>query len=566
MQQITDNIIEQVKQRADIVEVVGKHAKLKRAGINLITNCLFHAEKSASLTISPQKNMYHCFGCSASGDSITFIMEHLNLDFIEAIKHLAGEYGITIPEVENSKYTPAQVAQIKEQKLSMKDTLNKCTKFYQQELQKNAQVMAYLKNKRGINDDMIELFKIGYAPDGYNVLATIFKDYVANVALKDSGMVSTNDSGKTYDRFRNRLLLPMLDASYGSTIGYNGRALNDGDNPKYLHSPASALFDKTTFLYGLHQSKRTIRDTNRVIVVEGNMDVVSMHQHGFTNTVAIQGSALTVEQVQILFKLADNITVMMDSDDAGIKATWRSLEVGLPYITDTKSMSFVFLPSNNGKCDPDSYLQENGAALLSQYVANKALPLSKVLLNGVKQHCDITNSEGKAKFLVDIKGYLDKFSAPILYVMLKQSIAELLNMEASAIEAVLNGNIKYAFAQGKVNSKQKRIARKVKKVPSIYVKPSALLHRMLIAKPILARAYKFKDDFSWDSIQAQDVTTYQLVDYLALNCDSIEDVDVMELHEGSIEDYHVAQYGGVVGLGFNDCEINILANTILASH
>ena len=312
MQQITDDIIEQVKQRADIVDVVSKYAKLKKAGVNYVTNCVFHSEQSASLTISPQKNMYHCFGCSASGDSIAFIMEHLNLDFIEAIKHLAGEYGITIPEVENSKYTPAQVAQIKEQKLSMKDTLNKCTKFYQQELQKNAQVMAYLKNKRGINDDMIELFKIGYAPDGYNVLATVFKDYAANVALKDSGMVTTNEGGKTYDRFRNRLLLPMLDASYGSTIGYNGRALNDGDNPKYLHSPASALFDKTTFLYGLHQSKRTIRETNKVIVVEGNMDVISMHQHGFTNTVAIQGSALTVEQVQILFKLADNITIMMD--------------------------------------------------------------------------------------------------------------------------------------------------------------------------------------------------------------------------------------------------------------
>jgi len=521
---IPDNVVYEVKERVDILETVRQYVPLKKSGASYIGKCCFHNDSHPSLVVSTQKQIVSCFVCNVSYDAIGFVQAHLQQSFPEAITTLAGQLGIHIPEEENPKYTPQEIAQQKQERLSLKETLNRATKIYQKCLQESPSAVQYLK-ERGFNEETIEAFKIGFAPNG-NHLSTHFRDYPTNPQLIESGLVVIKEDGfQRYDRFRNRIVFPLLDA-HGGTIAYSCRALSVDTMPKYLNSPEYSLFHKGNELYGLYNAKKSIRELNQAILVEGNADVLAMHQYGFTNTVACMGTAITVQHISMLFKLCDTIVVMLDGDRAGIVASWKTLELALPLITDQKSLKFVFL-SRDGtdKVDPDGYLAEHGKEAL-QLRINKAMPMSRFLLGRLQKENPTEDAEGKAKFLQVVRTYLDRINAPFLYALIKSDISEVLKMDAAVVEAILNGNSKYAH-QRKSRGGTKKPTHKVteKKVPSIYIRPKELLIKMLLANPKISREWSFSEEGTYECESQEVATLLGVMEYLSNECDVAADID-----------------------------------------
>src|SRR5690348_18367203 len=322
---IPQEFIQSLLGRVDIVDVVDRYVKLKKAGANFQALCPFHNEKSPSFTVSPSKQFYHCFGCGAHGNAIGFLMEYSGLAYPEAIRALAETAGMPVPETRARRDKPG-ASEAPGLAARMMDALS----YYRAELKKSKAAIDYLKG-RGLTGEIAARYGLGYAPDGWQNLAAVFTDY-ATAELRDTGLVidseadeSQGKKSRRYDRFRHRVMFPILDAR-GNVIGFGGRVIGAGE-PKYLNSPETPLFEKGRELYGLFQARRAIRDANRVIVVEGYMDVVALAQMGVENAVATLGTATTPVHVGKLLKLADNVVFCFDGDAAGRKAAWRALEV-----------------------------------------------------------------------------------------------------------------------------------------------------------------------------------------------------------------------------------------------
>jgi DNA primase len=451
--QIDQNIIDEVTSRANLVDVIGKHLKLKRSGTNFFACCPFHKEKSPSFSINTVKQYFHCFGCDESGDAITFTMKYHGLDFIDAVKSLAAEYNIHIPE-SNTKLTKKQIQEQKQHKLTLAETISKTVKYYQQNLPNNQIAFNYLV-KRGISSTMVNKFALGFAPNStYNnhnssnislsnmPLAQIFPDYTHNQFLIDAGLVIKTEQNKFYDRFRDRIMFPIKNVR-GEVIGFGGRIIQTGE-PKYLNSPETILFNKSQELYGLFEAQKSIRTANSVIIVEGYMDVIALSQFEVNNVVATMGTAATDEHIKKLFRLCDKIYYCFDGDDAGRKAAWRALTRSIPLITDSKHAYFTFLPSSH---DPDSFIREYGKEGFTNYTADEAttLPLSKFLLEQLKLEVNITTNEGKAKLISLAKPFIEQITATASQVMLKLDLANTVNLTPQVLESILNNRSKYAF-------------------------------------------------------------------------------------------------------------------------
>lgn len=574
---ITEEIITQVRSKADILEVVQSriNSKLKRSGSNYTCCCPFHAESTPSFVISTNKNVATCFGaCATTYDAIGFVQEFAGTDFIGAVTTLAQEMGLPLEE-RKQHYTAEQFIhqqEVRQHKLDLQGTMEAATVYYQKQLSQNSIASAYVQS-RGISPEIAAQFKLGFAPNSYSNLGAVFEQYSNNELLKSCGLTKQSEHGKTYDAMRNRIVLPLLDSA-GKTIAYSSRLIANLDNaPKYLNSPEHELFKKGEQLYGMYQAKQHIRTANCAILVEGNMDVLMMHQYGFTNTVASQGTAVTEQQLLMLFKICDKIIIMFDSDDAGIKASLKVIDTALPLLTDIKQIGFVFLPTSDGKCDPDSYLQSYGAAKMRSYIAEKEMALSKVLVGKIKKECGgmLDDAESKTKFLVKMQPYIAQLNAPITSVMMRQMLAEYLALDAAVIEAVLSGNTKQVFAKGGklygasryTRSRAKAVAGK--KVPSIYVRPLVIVQRMLLSNPKLATLYKFNDDVN----STQPDSTLSLVDYLANNCDVKEDIDTTQVQQLLDSDVHdavgAAFAGGVVDVLLNSCEVTNMINAVCSA-
>ncbi|MGH8622058.1 MAG: DNA primase, partial [Burkholderiales bacterium] len=322
---IPQSFIQDLLGRVDIVEVVDRHVKLKRAGANYVACCPFHSEKTPSFTVSPTKQFYHCFGCGAHGTAVGFLMEHGGMGFVEAVKDLAQSVGMTVPEVRSeSERRRAEVGE------SLHEVLLRAAHHYRAQLKEAAHAIDYLK-KRGLSGEIAKRFGIGYAPDEWQGLAAAFTDYEGK-ALAEAGLVKANDDGRRYDVFRNRIVFPIVDGR-GNVIGFGGRIVGEGE-PKYLNSPETPVFEKGRELYGLYQARRAIRDAGRVLVVEGYMDVVALAQSGIEFAVATLGTATTPLHVQRLLRQTDEIVFCFDGDEAGRRAAWRALEVSLPQLVD----------------------------------------------------------------------------------------------------------------------------------------------------------------------------------------------------------------------------------------
>jgi DNA primase len=400
--------------RVDIVDVIESYLPLKRAGTNLVACCPFHSEKTPSFTVSPTKQFYHCFGCGAHGSAIGFLMEYSGMGYVEAVKELAGRTGMKVPEFTPSLEQVAKVVQSEE----LTELLHRAAQFYKSELKRSERAIAYLKS-RGLTGEIAGRFQLGFAPVGWQNLAAAFQDYQAR-ALVDCGLVIQGDEGKRYDRFRERIMFPIVSVR-GQVIGFGGRVL-DSSEPKYLNSPETPLFEKGRELYGLFQARPAIRDAGRVVVVEGYMDVVALAQHGIGYAVATLGTATTPWHLQKLLRQADEVVFCFDGDSAGRRAAWRALENSLAQLQDGKQVKFLLLPEHD---DPDSFVRREGRATFERRLAEAAMPLSTFALKELTERADMSCAEGRTKFLQDAKPLVKQISAPILGLMLRKRIAEL---------------------------------------------------------------------------------------------------------------------------------------------
>ncbi len=393
---IPSSFIQELLARADIVDIVGRHVQLKKGGANFMGLCPFHGEKSPSFSVSPSKQFYHCFGCGVSGDAIKFMTEYGGMTFIEAVKDLAQQYGLQVPEDDVSPQDRARAAQVREQQATLTSVLEKAGLAYIKHLRNAPRAIDYLKG-RGLSGEIAKTFGLGYAPEGWRALASVFPDY-NDPLLVESGLVITGEPGeenaqgeaKRYDRFRDRIMFPIRNVK-GECIGFGGRVLGD-EKPKYLNSPETPVFSKGRELYGLFEARPALREHGYALVTEGYMDVVALAQLGFANAVATLGTACTSDHVQKLFRFTESVVFSFDGDNAGRRAARKALDAALPFATDVRTVKFLFLPQEH---DPDSFIREHGTEGFAAAVA-KAVPLSKFMLEAAGEGCELDTAEGRA--------------------------------------------------------------------------------------------------------------------------------------------------------------------------
>ncbi len=421
---IPQAFLQDLLNRLDIVDVVESYVPLKRAGSNLVACCPFHGEKTPSFTVSPSKQFYHCFGCGAHGTAIGFVMEYAGLGFVEAVRELATKAGMAVPEA------PSEArAQSPEATLAITDALHRAARFYKGELKRSEAAINYLKG-RGLSGEVAARFGLGVAPPGWQSLAAVFPDYRAQV-LVQAGLVIEGEDDKRYDRFRDRVMFPIVSAR-GEIIGFGGRVFGAGE-PKYLNSPETPVFEKGRELYGLYQARTAIRASKRAVVVEGYMDVLALAQHGIDDAVATLGTATTPFHVQKLLKQVDRIVFCFDGDDAGRKAAWRALENCLGQISDGKEVAFLFLPDGE---DPDTYVRRAGREGFERS-AKEAVPLSALLLRELTRQGDLGTEEGRARMLQSAKPLFKQIAAPALNLLLRKRLAELAGLRQDEVDLLL---------------------------------------------------------------------------------------------------------------------------------
>lgn len=518
--QIPQNVIDEVVERSDIVEVIGRHLKLKKAGQNYFACCPFHNEKSASFSVSPVKQIFHCFGCGESGNAIGFLMKYSGLDFVSAVKSLAEQYGVTIPEDESlPKISKEEQQARKKRQLNLQETINQVLNYYRRQLSSSNIAQHYLQ-QRGLSIQVINQFELGFAPAGFQNLAGEFSDYPTNKFLLDCGVVINNDNNKRYDRFRERVIFPIRNLK-GDLIGFGGRIIAKGE-PKYLNSPETELFNKSQELYGLFQAKKSIRELNQVIVVEGYMDVIALNQYGISNVVATMGTAVTEEHIKTLFRLCDNICYSFDGDNAGRKAAWRALERSMALVTDIKAVNFLFLPVEH---DPDSFIREHGVEQFRQRVSSLALGLVTFLLNQLTAEVQINSDEGKARLISLVKPYLEQIKAIALQVILKKQLAAIVDLDPSVVESILNNRSRFAFYNRKIKQISGAYRDNVKRTP-LLINQIANVIKSLFFNPKLAREFPVPEYEKLQLLDGELQELFNLISYLELNCDEFADIDI----------------------------------------
>ncbi len=469
---IPQTFIQDLLNRVDIVDVVGKYVQLKKGGANFMGLCPFHNEKSPSFTVSPTKQFYHCFGCGAHGTAIGFLIEYSGLGFVEAVKELAQNVGMAVPE-NDDKMPPAQRAESRAKSMALSEAMTRANDFYRQQLRGAQQAIAYLK-KRGLTGEIAARFGIGYAPSGWDNLRSVFSDYESDGALVEAGLVierGEEEVGrKRYDRFRDRIMFPIRNTK-GQVIGFGGRVM-DGGEPKYLNSPETPLFQKGSELYGLFEARQAIRDAGYVLVTEGYMDVVALAQMGFAQAVATLGTACTATHVQKLMRQTDEIVFSFDGDAAGRRAARRALEACLPYVADNKTIKFLFLPKEH---DPDSYIREFGTQAFERQIQD-AMPLSQFLLNEASADLDLNTAEGRAKAQFAAKPLLQAMPPSGLRLQIVRNLAQLTQSAPVEIEAL--------FELKKPLTRAQRAPARVNRTPPVELERQIM--RLLMAHPALA--------------------------------------------------------------------------------
>lgn len=502
---IPKSFIQDLLNRLDIVDVIERYVPLKKAGANYVACCPFHNEKSPSFTVSQAKQFYHCFGCGAHGTAIGFVMEHGGLGFVDAVEELAGSIGVTVPQ---EAAAPGQV----QHKVApdLYELMQSATRYYRDQLKQSPRAIEYLK-RRGLSGEIAARFGIGYAPEGWQNLASIVPDY-QDASLLETGLVIVNDEGKRYDRFRDRIMFPIINTR-GQVIGFGGRILDKGE-PKYLNSPETTLFEKGHELYGLFQAQKAIRASHTVLVVEGYMDVVALAQHGVEYAVATLGTATTPYHVQKLLRLTDQVVFCFDGDAAGRKAAWRALENALPQLVDGKRIGFLFLPPEH---DPDSYVREHGKDAFEQLL-HDSLPLSGYLLRELSAQVDLRTQEGRSALLQRAKPLLTAITAPTTALLLRKEIAALAGITQAELEAL--------YAIKPVGAPPRRAPQKASRSA-----PSSLrmLLRCLLFQPALAHELPPE----WQEEGAEAAAISALAEWLRANEGEVSTAAIIQNFQGT---------------------------------
>ena len=424
---IDRDFINDLPNRVDIVGLINKRVALKKAGKDYKACCPFHEEKTPSFTVVPTKQIYHCFGCGESGGIIDFIMKYDHLSFVEAIETVAGESGISVVYDQTAKPVDKRFKRYNQIMEELND-------FYQSQLKSSSEknkVVSYAK-KRGISGSIAKRFELGFAPPGWT---NLFDQYSMNEEsvqdLLSMGMIVPKKDKKDdyYDRFRNRLMFPIHNAK-GSVIGFGGRVLSSQDNPKYLNSPETPLFSKSKELYGLYHCRKYSRKIDSILVVEGYMDVIALHQHGITNVVATLGTATTPAHLQVLSRSAETIVFCFDGDKAGRDAAWKALKTSLPSITSGLVIKFLILPQGE---DPDTLINKESAKAFNSRIEG-AQTLSSFLIEHIKSKVPFDTIEGKTLFLEKSASLINLVNYSIYRQQLIEGIAHAIGQNIIQVE------------------------------------------------------------------------------------------------------------------------------------
>jgi DNA primase len=450
---IPQHFIDDLIARVDIVEVMGNRIQLKKAGKEFKSVCPFHDDSNPSLTISPVKGFYHCFSCGAHGTAVGFLMNYEHLSFVEAIESLASNLGIEIPYEKNQQ-------PIKKNN-NLFDLLERIQAHYQLELKNDEPAIEYLKN-RGITGKIAKRFNVGYAPSGWrNIMDSFGKSSTEIEKLTTLGLVIPKDNNNHYDRFRERIMFPIRD-NRGRFIGFGGRILNQ-DQPKYLNSPETPLFHKGRELYGLYECQQALRKIERLVVVEGYMDVISLAQHGIDYAVASMGTATTDDHFNRLFRLTDYIYFCFDGDQAGLDAAWRALNNALKHIREGRQIKFVFLPEND---DPDTFIKKNSAAIFEKELDN-GKDLSDFLIDKLTKDIDIKSIDGRARLAEQAKPLISVIPEGIFKELIIDKLSQSVGLSSKKLTSLItehkNKSLKIAVEQKQRIFNQKIIKNKKEK-------------------------------------------------------------------------------------------------------
>ena len=418
MARIPDAFIDDLLARTDIVELVGSRVPLKRQGKEYASRCPFHDERSASFTVSPTKQFYHCFGCGAHGTAISFLMNYDRLEFLDAVDELAKRVGMEVPrDTQQRNAAPDSVDQYA--------TLEAASKFFQKQLTTSDKARGYF-DRRGVDDAIRTQFGLGYAADGFSALRDALGTDPRRMALLERvGLFSKNDKGHVYDKFRDRVMFPIHDRR-GRTIAFGGRVLDPEDAPKYLNSPETPLFHKGRELYGLWQVRQANQKIERLIVVEGYMDVIALFQHGITQAVATLGTATTPDHAELLFRNAPDVYFCFDGDRAGRGAAGKAMESVLPRMKDGRQAFFLFLPDGE---DPDTLVRSEGQAGFDVRLRD-ATPLSQFFFDELAKDVNLGTLDGKARLAERAKPLLAQIPDGAFGDLMRQRLTELTGVGA----------------------------------------------------------------------------------------------------------------------------------------
>jgi len=410
-QNIPKDFIDNLLERANIVDIIGNYIKLEKKGNDYWARCPFHSEKTSSFSVSENKQFFHCFGCSAHGNSIGFVMDHANKTYPEAIESIANTIGLDIPRDKEASKKYAE-------RKNIQDLLYETKKTYSAQLKNSPVAISYLK-ERNISGETAKIFGLGYAENNFQMLINKFSSTYSEIDLVNAGLIVKKDSN-TYDKFRDRIMFPIHDAS-GNTIAFGGRILKDDtDKPqaKYMNSPETILFSKKKVLYNLHLARKEKKTNNCLQIVEGYMDVIALHQAGIKNVVATLGTAVTQENLTQCFKYTNEIICCFDGDKAGEKAAWQGVENIVPVIKDGDVISFVFLPQDQ---DPDDIIKQGGAQLWNNNISKK-ISIEEFIFIKFSKEFNLDTATGKTQYLKKIEELLKNMNAEILKTMLMDSL------------------------------------------------------------------------------------------------------------------------------------------------
>ncbi|MBC7007966.1 DNA primase [Pseudoalteromonas sp. BZK2] len=523
---IPRQFIDDLLARTDIVELIDSRVGLKKAGKDYQACCPFHNEKSPSFTVSQDKQFYHCFGCGANGNAISFVMEYDKLEFVDAIEELASMLNLDVPREQGTSSGPQRTA---EQKRSDYDLMLHAARFYQHQLKHHANsktVIDYIKG-RGLSGETAKKFMIGYAPSEWEALCQqLGRNKEQKEQLVELKLASEKSPGRQFDFFRDRLMFPIRDKR-GRVIAFGGRVMQADQGPKYLNSPETRIFHKGFELYGLYEAKQAHKKLEHILIVEGYMDVVALAEQGIEYAVAALGTATTAEHMHTLFRTTDKVICCYDGDRAGRDAAWRALENALPYLGDGKSLKFVFLPDGE---DPDSLVQKEGKDAFEARLS-EADDFTKVLFNKLSQEIDLTQDAGKAKLLSDALPLIEKIPSDFY----QENILEHLGRLIGRTREQLNNRVKSP-------KQQHAIERKFK------ITPMRQAIGILLQHPSLATSIAYMPELA--EMKIAGIELFLRIQHLALEREGITTAQILESFRDG------AEYDALVKLATWQHQIN----------